>query len=67
MTNVMAWVDTEILNALLRLLICGLGGVFVYIQIHKRLQMKAYVDFREIVLDATKSRPGVNRVATALL
>lgn len=67
MAMALSSVDMEFLNAFIRLFVCGFGGFVVFILLHRLFKLKAYIDFKEIVIDVTKSYPVVCRIAQSVL
>ena len=67
MSNIFSVISIEMLDALLRLLVCGLGGLIVFVMLHRILRFDAYVDFKDIVIEATKSKPVVCKIAKNVL
>lgn len=67
LSKVLLFMDFEFLEATIRLVVCGIGGSMAFVMLHRIFKLKAYIDFKEIVSDATSSKPAVNKLFKRLL
>ena len=59
-------IENEMLDSFIRLIIDLSLGTIIYLTMHRKLKMKAYIDFATVATDVTKSIPGIN-IITRLL
>lgn len=61
------FVSSEMLNAIIRLIVGGCLSVVFYLYVNKGLELRAYCDFRDIVFDALSTRPKLKWIANRIL
>lgn len=67
MKPILHFVSSEMLNAIIRLVVGGCLSIVSYLYINKGLKLRAYCDFRDIVFDALSTRPKLRMIANRVL